>query len=146
MKKDFIVTSQIKKHIFIDSINNQFKIPKHKLIELFIKPKIHSFSEIKDVELLEDEDVKVKSFLFFSRFEYYATEIEVMVILKDDTKYYIDLINKPINKGSRAYKKAYKEAMNIVTTLNFMKNASGIIRSRKGNPNNTFIPRTLVTE
>ena len=31
MSNKFVVTSQVKNHIYFDALNNQFKVPKHKL-------------------------------------------------------------------------------------------------------------------
>ena len=35
MSNKFVVTSQVKNHIYFDALNNQFKVPKHKLKYLF---------------------------------------------------------------------------------------------------------------
>ena len=37
MSNKFVVTSQVKNYIYFDALNNQFKVPKHKLKYLFKK-------------------------------------------------------------------------------------------------------------
>lgn len=134
MSKEFIVTSQVKNHIYFDAINNQFKIPYHKLKYLFRKPKVHNFSEIVKIKLLEMEDEK------------YCAELEIMLKLQDNTKYYISLIKKPTSKNSFKYRKAYKIAENIISYLNFIQNAMEISNAYTSNKNISLVPNRLVTE
>ena len=134
MSKEFIVTSQVKNHIYFDSVNNQFKVPKHKLKYLFKKPKIHKYNEISKIKLLEMEDEK------------YCAELEIMLKLQDNTKYYISLIKKPTNKNSFKYKNAYKVAENIISYLNFVQNAMEISNAYTSNKNISLVPNRLVTE
>ena len=103
VKENFVVTLQVKNYIYFDAINNQFKILRHQFKHLLEKPKIHSFSEIEKVKWLEMEDEK------------YCAELEIMVKLKDNTKYYISLIKKPTSKKSIKYKSACKVADKIVS-------------------------------
>lgn len=111
MTNEFVVTSQVKNYIYFDAINNQFKVPKHKLKYLFKEPKVHSFNEISKIKLLEMEDEK------------YCAELEIMLKLQDNTKYYISLIKKPTSKRSFKYRNAYKIAENIISYLYFIQNA-----------------------
>lgn len=134
MSKEFIVTSQVKNHIYFDAVNNQFKVPKHKLKYLFKKPKIHKYKEISKIKLLEMEDEK------------YCAELEIMLKLQDNTKYYISLIKKPTNKNSFKYKNAYKVAENIISYLNFVQNAMEISNAYTSNKNISLLPNRLVTE
>lgn len=134
MENNFIVTLQVKNYIYFDAINNQFKIPYHKLKYLFRKPKVHNFSEIVKIKLLEMEDEK------------YCAELEIMLKLQDNTKYYISLIKKPTNKNSFKYKNAYKVAENIISYLNFVQNAMEISNAYTSNKNISLVPNRLVTE
>lgn len=132
MKNDFIVTSQVKNYIYFDAINNQFKVPKHKLKYLFRKPKIHSFNEISKIKLLEMEDEK------------YCAELEIMLKLQDNTKYYISLIKKPTSKKSLKYKNAYKIAEDIISYLYFIQNAMEISNLYINNQNISLVPNRIV--
>ena len=105
MPNEFILTYQVKNHIYFDAINNQFKVPFHKLKYLFRKPKVHNFEEITNIKLLEMED------------ETHCGELEIMLKLKDNTKYYISLIKKPTSKRSFKYKKAYMLRGNFITVI-----------------------------
>lgn len=134
MENNFIVTLQVKNYIYFDAINNQFKIPYHKLKYLFRKPKVHNFSEIVKIKLLEMEDEK------------YCAELEIMLKLQDNTKYYISLIKKPTNKNSFKYKNSYKVAENIISYLNFVQNAMEISNAYTSNKNISLVPNRLVTE
>lgn len=134
MSNEFVVTSQVKNYIFFDTINNQFKVPKHKLKYLFKKPKIHNFNEISKIKLLEMEDDK------------YCAELEIMLKLQDNTKYYISLIKKSTSKKSFKYKNAYKIAENIVSYLDFIQNAMKMSTSYKNNQNVSLMPNRLVAE
>ena len=134
MSNKFVVTSQVKNHIYFDALNNQFKVPKHKLKYLFKKSKIHNFNEISKIKLLEMEDDK------------YCAELEIMLKLQDNTKYYISLIKKPTSKKSFKYKNAYKIAENIVSYLDFIQNAMKMSTSYKNNQNVSLMPNRLVAE
>lgn len=134
MSNEFVVTSQVKNYIFFDAINNQFKVPRHKLKYLFKKPKIHNFNEIAKIKLLELEDDR------------YCGELEIVIKLQDNTKYYINLINKPTKKNSFKYKRAWKIAENIVSYLDFIQNAMKMSTSYKNNQNVSLMPNRLVTE
>lgn len=134
MQKEFIVTSQVKNHIYFDAINNQFKVPKRKLKYLFKKPKIHNFNEISKIKLLEMEDEK------------YCAELEIMLKLEDNTKYYISLIKKPTSKRSLKYKKAYKIAEKIISYLYFIQSAMEMSNSYMNNQNVSLVPNRLVAE
>ena len=134
MSNEFIVTSQVKNYIFFDAINNQFKVPRHKLKYLFKKPKIHNFNEITKIKLLELEDDK------------YCGELEIVIKLQDNTKYYINLINKPTKKNSFKYKKAWKIAENIVSYLEFVQNAMEIANTHINNKKVSLMPKRLVAE
>lgn len=134
MKNDFVITSQVKNHIYFDAINNQFKIPKHKLKYLFKKPKIHNFKEITKIKLLEMEDEK------------YCAELEIMLKLQDNTKYYISLIKKPTNKKSFKYKNAYEIAEKIISHLYFIQSATELSNSHINNQNVSLVANRLVTE
>lgn len=130
MPNEFILTYQVKNHIYFDAINNQFKVPFHKLKYLFRKPKVHNFEEITNIKLLEMED------------ETHCGELEIMLKLKDNTKYYISLIKKPTSKRSFKYKKAYKIAENIISYLYFIQNAIEMQNSQ--NVNIPLVPSKLV--
>lgn len=134
MQKEFIVTSQVKNYIYFDAINNQFKVPKRKLKYLFKKPKIHNFNEISKIKLLEMEDEK------------YCAELEIMLKLEDNTKYYISLIKKPTSKRSLKYKKAYKIAEKIISYLYFIQSAMEMSNSYMNNQNVSLVPNRLVAE
>ena len=108
IEKDFVVTSQVKNYIYFDGVNNQFKINKYQFKKLFSKPKIHSFSEISKIKLLEAEDDK------------FCAELEIVIVLQNNTKYYIGLIKKPTRKRSFKYRKACKLAEKIVGYLEFI--------------------------
>lgn len=130
MSNEFIVTYQVKNYIYFDSINNQFKVPKHKLKYLFKKPEIHNFNEITKIKLLELEDDR------------YCGELEIVIKLQDNTKYYINLINKPTKMNSFKYKNACKIAENIVSYLDFIQNAMELKNTR--NTNIPLVPNELV--
>lgn len=134
MSNKFVVTSQVKNYIFFDAINNQFKVPKRKLKYLFKKPEIHNFNEITKIKLLELEDDR------------YCGELEIVIKLQDNTKYYINLINKPTKKNSFKYKKACRIAENIVSYLDFIQNAMEIANARMNNSKVSIMPNRLVTE
>lgn len=108
VKENFVVTLQVNNYIYFDTINNQFKILKYQFKHLLEKPKIHNFSEIEKIKWIEMEDKK------------YCAELEIMIKLKDNTKYYINLIKKLTSKRSSKYKKAYEIAKKIVTYLEFV--------------------------
>lgn len=58
--------------------------------------------------------------------EKYCAELEIMVKLKDNTKYYISLIKKPTSKKSMKYKSACKVADKIVSYIDFIQYARNI--------------------
>ncbi len=103
--KDFVVTSQVKNIILFDSINNQFKVLKYQFKGLLEKPKTHKTDELVKVKLLEMEDEET------------CYDLQIMLKLTDNTKYYIKLINKATSKNSVKYVKAYDLAYRIVTYL-----------------------------
>lgn len=117
VKENFVVTLQVNNYIYFDTINNQFKILKYQFKHLLEKPKIHSFSEIEKVKWLEMEDEK------------YCAKLEIMVKLKDNTKYYISFIKKPTSKKSMKYRSACKVADKIVSYLDFIQYARNISNS-----------------
>ena len=106
--KDFVVTSQVKDIILFDSINNQFKVLKYQFKGLLEKPKTHKTDELVKVKLLEMEDEET------------CYDLQIMLKLTDNTKYYIKLINKATNKKSSKYIKAYDLAYRVVTYLDKM--------------------------
>lgn len=134
MSNKFVVTSQVKNYIYFDALNNQFKVPKHKLKYLFKKSKIHNFNEISKIKLLEMED------------ERYCAELEIMLKLQDNTKYYISLIKKPTSKNSFKYKNAYKIAEKIISHLYFIQSAMEMSNSYMYNKKVSLVPNRLVTE
>lgn len=99
---------------------------------LFRKPKIHSFNEISKIKLLEMEDEK------------YCAELEIMLKLQDNTKYYISLIKKPTSKKSLKYKNAYKIAEDIISYLYFIQNAMEISNLYINNQNISLVPNRIV--
>ena len=105
VKENFIVTSQVKNIILFDNINNQFKVLKYQFKHLLEKPKTHRADEIEKVKLLELEDENI------------CYELQILLKLTDDTKYYIILIDKATNKHSAKYIKAYDLAYRIVNYL-----------------------------
>ena len=122
--KDFVITSQVKNYIYFDGINNQFKINKYQFKKIFSKPKIHSFSEIDKIKLLDAEDDK------------YCAELEIVIVLKNNTKYYIGLIKKPTSKRSLKYKRLNKIADAITSYLEFVQYAGNISNSFTSKPTN----------
>lgn len=122
--KDFVITSQVKDYIYFDGVNNQFKINKYQFKKLFSKPKIHSFSEIAKIKLLDAEDDK------------YCAELEIVIVLKNNTKYYIGLIKKPTSKRSLKYKRLNKIADEITSYLEFVQYAGNINNSFTSKPTN----------
>ena len=106
--KDFVVTSQVKDIIVFDSVNNQFKVLKYQFKGLLEKPKTHKTDELVKVKLLCTED------------EHTCYDLQIMLKLTDNTKYYIKLINKATNKKSSKYIKAYDLAYRVVTYLDKM--------------------------
>lgn len=117
IEKDFVITSQVKNYIYFDGINNQFKINKYQFKKLFSKPKIHNFSEIEKIKLLDAEDDR------------YCAELEIVIVLKNNTKYYIGLIKKPTSKRSLKYKRLNKIADEITSYLEFVQYAGNISNS-----------------
>ena len=135
--KDFVITSQVKDYIYFDGVNNQFKINKYQFKKLFSKPKIHSFSEIAKIKLLDAEDDK------------YCVELEIVIVLKNNTKYYIGLIKKPTSKKSLKYKRLNKIADEITSYLEFVQYAGNISNSFTKMPinqqNRLICQRSLAT-
>ncbi|MBR3512415.1 MAG: hypothetical protein IKN74_05625 [Clostridia bacterium] len=97
--------TNVKDFIVLDEVNNQFKVLKYQFKHLFEKPKTHSLDELVKVKLLEMED------------ESYSYDLQLVLKLADNTKYYIKLINKPTLKNSIKYFKAQNIALNIATCL-----------------------------
>ncbi len=104
-KEKFITTSKVKDFILLDSVNNQFKVLKYQFKHLLEKPKTHKTEELVKVKLIEMED------------ENYSYDLQIMLKLVDNTKYYIKLISKPTLKHSVKYIKANRLALNIVNCL-----------------------------
>lgn len=94
----------------------------------------HNFNEISKIKLLEMEDEK------------YCAELEIMLKLEDNTKYYISLIKKPTSKRSLKYKKAYKIAEKIISYLYFIQSAMEMSNSYMNNQNVSLVPNRLVAE
>lgn len=136
--KDFVITSQVKDYIYFDGVNNQFKINKYQFKKLFSKPKIHSFSEIAKIKLLDAEDDK------------YCAELEIVIVLKNNTKYYIGLIKKPTSKRSLKYKRLNKIADEITSYLEFVQYAGNITNAFTSEPtnqlNSLMVQNRLVTD
>lgn len=126
IKKDFVITSQVKNYIYFDAVNNQFKVPYHKLKHLFRKAKIHSFSEILKIKLLVAEN------------DEYCAELEIVIVLQDNTKCYISLIKRPISKKSFKYKRLSEIGDEIVSYLKFVQYAKNISNSFTRNPSLAF--------
>ena len=108
LKENFIVTSQVKNIILFDEVNNKFKVLKYQFKHLLEKPKTHKMNELVKVKLLEMED------------EEFSYDLQVMLKLADNTKYYIQLINKPTCKNSIKYFKICKATEKIVEYLEKM--------------------------
>ena len=112
MKNNFIVSYNVKNYICFDGVNNQFKIPSH---SIFKKTAIHNYDEIAMVKFIEDEDD-------FGR----CIALEILIKLKNDKKYYISLLKKPVRYNGLRYKLAYKNAEKIASYLEFVQAASKV--------------------
>lgn len=64
----------------------------------------------------------------------YCAELEIMIKLKDNTKYYINLIKKLTSKRSSKYKKAYEIAKKIVTYLEFVEQTKNMAKGFMAKP------------
>ena len=97
--------TKVKDFIVLDEVNNQFKVLKYQFKHIFEKPKAHNLDELVKVKLLELED------------EDYCYDLQIMLKLADNTKYFIQLINKPTLKNSIKYMKVNRLALNIISCL-----------------------------
>ena len=132
--KRFKVTENVGNFIYMDGINRRFKIPRKNLLEKLTKSQIYEFEDLIDVKLIYEEGIIVGTqsilprilfgslgqFIANRKASYCCTILEVKVIM-EETNRYIEIINKPVKRGSKAYKKARENAEEVIKTLEFIK-------------------------
>lgn len=114
----FKTTSKVGKYLYVDGIKRNIKIPRETLWERITKSQIYEFEELVDFDIIAEDGISM------SKNPTHSCEImEVKIILMNCIRY-IPLIEKPVKKNSRAYKRAYKKLEEIVSTLQFIRMAN----------------------
>lgn len=114
----FKTTSKVGKYLYIDGIKRNIKIPRETLWEKITKSQVYEFEELVDFDIIAEDGISM------SENPVHSCEImEVKIILMNCIRY-IPLIEKPVKKNSRAYKRAYKKLEEIVSTLQFIRMAN----------------------
>ena len=108
----FKTTSRIGNYLYVDCQRRKLRIPHYKLIKNLTRTNIFKFEEFEDFELLAEEGI--------GNTGKFCTMMEVKVKFEGRVSY-IKLIKKPTKITSNKYKKAFENAQQIVSTLQFIK-------------------------
>ena len=111
----FKKTSGVKNYIQIDGLKRMIKIPRENLLEKMTESQIYDFNDLIDFKVIAEDGISM-----VGKSQYYCNLMEIKVMLKGCNRY-IELIEKPLKKNSRKYRKIYENAQEIIETLQFVK-------------------------
>ena len=111
----FKKTSGVKNYIQIDGLKRMIKKQIDNLLEKITKSQIYDFNDLIYFKVIAEDGIAMRG-----KSQYYCNLMEIKVILKGCNRY-IEIIEKPLKKNSRKYRKIYENAQEIIETLQFVK-------------------------